>query len=206
MDLESKTETKFAKLESTLVYAEFDEALEILNSINYELISLPQVAQLRIQRGKEHYFSKNGNYTREAFIYSQKKGAFLTKNSPIIESAENIKKAIQSHKNKSEYFLTDEQVEQALVNSIRIRGINIPTNRFKENEITAFAFEDIAEIYGNFLYESGIKEMPVYLSCFSKNPFARQMKFMSLSHKSAFNSIGKFFGDLKELKVCGVKK
>ncbi len=206
MDLEAKTKIKFVNIGALIGNANFDEALEILSSVNCELISLPQIAQLRIQLGKNSYFSRNGNYTREAFIYSPKKGAFLTKNSPIINNVNNIKEAVQAHKKGIEYFLTDEQVEQALSNSVRLVGRKIPTNRFKENEITAFAFEEIAEQYGNFLYESGVKEMPVYLSCFSKNPFARQMKFMSLSHKSAFNSIGKFFGDLKNLEVCGVKK
>ena len=203
MDLETKTETKFAKLESTIIYAEFDEALEILSSINYEFISLQQVAQLRIQQGKDFYFSKDGNWTKEAFIYSPEKGAFLTKSSPIIG---NEREAVQTHRKGVEYFLTDEQVEKSLTNSVGLVGRKIPTNRFKENEITAFAFGEIAEQYGNFLYEYGIKEIPVYLTCFASRPFARQMKFMGLSHNSAFNSIGKFFGDIKKFEICGVKK
>ncbi len=202
MNLETKTEIKPTRIESTIIYAEFDEALEILNLINYEFVSLRQIAQLRVSYGKEHEFSKNENLAREGILYVPKKGIFLTKNSPILD---NAKEAVRAHKNGREYFLTDEQFEQSLTNSVRLVGRKIPTNRFKENEITAFAFGNFAEKYGNFLYESGIKEMSVYLANFSDKPFARQMKFMELESNSAFNSIGKFFGDIKELKVCGVK-
>lgn len=187
-------------LELELVSAQFDEAVEILSSINSEIISLSQSAELRIKYGKDFYFSKNGNWTKEAFIYVPRKGVFLTKNSPIIK---NSREAVQAHKNKNEYFLTDAQVGETLSNSIRVFGINIPTNKFKDNEITAFAFGNLAEKYGDFLYERGIKEMPINLTCFSDKPFARQMHLNGFYSKSAFNSIGNLF---KDYKLCGVKK
>lgn len=200
MDLETKTEIKSAKLESTIIYAEFDKALEILSSINYEFISLLQIAQLRMSYGKEHYFSKNENIVREAVLYIPKKGIFLTKNSPIIN---NAKEAVQINKNGNEYFLTGRQVEQALTNSVKLLGKSIPTNRFKDNEITNFAFGNFAEQYGDFLYESGIEKMPIYLTRFSDKPFARQLRFKGLESKSALNSFGKISGDYA---ICGVKK
>lgn len=201
MDLERKTEIKSAKLESTIIYAEFDKALEILSSINYEFISLLQNAQLRISYGKEHYFSKNENLVREAVLYVPKKGIFLTKNSPIIN---NAKEAVQINKNGNEYFLTGKQVEQALINSVKLLGKSIPTNRFKNNKITNFAFGNFAEQYGNFLYESGIEKMPIYLTRFSDKPFARQLRFKGLGiSSSAFNSFGKISGDYA---ICGVKE
>jgi len=186
-------------LELELVSAQFNEAVEIFKSINSKIISLSQSAELRVKYGKDFYFSKNGNWTKEAFIYAPRKGVFLTKNSPIIKNAND---AVQAHKNKSEYFLTDEQVEEALINSIRVFGINISTKKFKDNEITVFAFGDLAEKYGNFLYELGVKEMPINLTCFSDKPFARQMYFNGFYNKSALNSIGTLFSDYK---LCGMK-
>ena len=187
-------------LELATVYARFDEALEIFKSINYKLPSLPQSAQLRIQHGEDRDVSKNDILTEAAFIYAPKKGAFLTKTSPIVN---DLEKAIQVYKNKNEFFLTDEQVETALKNSVRLLGESIPTNRFKENEITAFAFEDFAEQYGNFLYELEIKKMPAHIPSFSKKSFARQICLKSLEHNSAFDSVENLFN---YFIVCGVKK
>lgn len=196
MDLSAK----FKAIEIGKFLAQFDDMIDILKLINNEVISLKQNAQLRMESAKELYSIKNsGNWTREAFVYVPRKGVFLVKNSPMIE---NAKEAVQAFKNRTEYFLADEQVESCLASSVKLTGIKIPTNRFKDNEITSFAFEDVAEKYGNFLYESGIKEMPVYLTCFSDKPFARQMKFMGSFHNSAFNSIGNL---LDNFSLYGVK-
>jgi len=194
-------------IESAIVYAPFDKAKEALESKGYRIISLEENAKLRMQQGKDHYVSQNGNWTREGVVYAPNKGIFLTKNSPIMA---NAKEATQSHRKGNEYFLTEEQVEQALQDSVKLSKKSIPTNRFKENEIANFAFGDVAEDYGLFLKDAGIKKMPVYLTNVSDKPFARQLWFRGLDLRSGLRG-GKsvLFGydrDLyDDLRLRGVK-
>ena len=172
---------------------------EALESQGYEIISLAQNAQLRMQQGAGSPVSRNGNWTREGVLYVPKKGAFLTRNSPIMQ---NAKEATQAHRKGRDYLLTDEQVEQSLQDSVQLSGNEIPTNRFGENEITNYAFGDQAEAYGKFLREAGIKEMPVYLANVLDEPFARQMWFGGLGGGSG---LGGLSGDLyDDLRLRGV--
>lgn len=73
--------------------------------------------------------------------------------------------ATSAHRNGREFYLTDEQVEVALKDSLKLpnRDFVIPTNRFGEEEVTSYAFGDSARNYGNFLKDAGIKEMPVWM-------------------------------------------
>lgn len=188
-------------IESAVVYAPFDKAKEALENKGYKIISLEENAKLRIQEGRNHYVSENGNWTREGIIYLPDKKIVLTKNSPIII---NAKEATKAHRNGNEYFLTDEQVEQALKDSVKLSGKSIPTNRFKENEITSYAFRDVAENYGLFLKEAGIEEMPVYLANISDKPFARQMWFRLLDGRSELYGGGYLDdGRLRGMKETG---
>lgn len=188
-------------VESARVYAPFDETLEALTSEGYKIISLPQNARLRMQQEKDSYISRNGNWTREGFVYVPKKGKFLTKSSPIMQ---NPREATQAHRNGKHYFLADEQVDQALADSIQIQSIEIPTNRFGENEITAYAFGDVAEQYGQFLREEGINEMSILLYDLQDKPFATQLWFGNLSSGSSLSGYG---GDLNvDGRLRGVKE
>jgi len=63
-------------MKSAYVAAPFDQAKEALENEGYEMISLEQMAQLRIQEGKDSFVSKNGNWTKEGFLYVPKKGIF----------------------------------------------------------------------------------------------------------------------------------
>lgn len=118
---------------------------------------------------------------------------------------ESPKKATNAHRSGNEYVLTGEQVEQALSNSVKLLGKSIPTNRFKDNEITAFVFGDVAEDYGIWLAnEAGIKEMPVYLANVSDKPFARQMWFRDLGGRSVLNGYDRDLDDGGRLR--GVKE
>lgn len=154
-----------------------------------------------MQQGKDAYVSKNGNWIREGVIYLPDKRIILTKNSPIME---NAKEATNAHRSGNEYFLTEEQVEQALTDSVRLSGESLPTNRFKESEIANFAFGDVAEQYGLFLKDAGIKEMPVYLTNVSGKPFARQLWFGLLDDGSGFG--GYYRGLAFALRLRGVKE
>lgn len=179
--MEIQVDIRPTGVESAVVYAPFDKAKEALENKGYRIISLEENAKLRIQQGKNHYVSKNGNWVREGVIYTPDKRIFLTKNSPIMQ---NPREATNAHSKGNEYFLTEEQVEQALQDSVKLSGESIPTNRFKDNEVTAFSFGDVAGDYGLFLKEAGIKEMPVYLANVSDRPFARQLWFGVLGYWS----------------------
>ncbi len=169
------------KLKSAYVdLAPFDEAKEALGHESYDLISLEQMAQLRMQEGKNSFIFKEGNFTREGFLYVPKKGIFLTKNSPIME---NAKEATKYSRNLTDFYLTDEQVEKALADSCEVPvkeefGIPrylTPVLRLSEEKLTAYAFGIQAKAYGEFLKESGIEDLIVGTEIYlPTKPFATQ--------------------------------
>lgn len=161
-------------LRSAYIAAPFDEGIEALAREGYRVISLEENAQLRIQNGADAFVSRNGNWTREGVLYVPRKGTFLTKKSPIMA---NAREAANCHRNGQDFYLTGEQVEEVLSDSVGLSGTLIPTDRFKENEITAYAFGEYAEAYGQFLKQAGIYEMPLYLTDTRKKPFVRQIWF-----------------------------
>ncbi|MDP2672576.1 MAG: hypothetical protein Q8O84_02075 [Nanoarchaeota archaeon] len=178
---------------SAYVEAPFDIALKTFKKNNYRLISLEENARLRMQEGKDAYCSKNGNWVKEDFIYVKGKGVYLSKNFPICENPEQ---ATACHKNIQEFYLTNEQVEKSLEDSILLsRNANdfeILTSDFKNNKITNYAFGEHAEDYGKFLKEAEIKNMPILFISFRDKPFARKAWFGSLDSRSSFVSCGDF--------------
>ena len=170
-----------------VVYAEgnFANAKTALESNGYKIASAGEIANSRIEQGKDADVSKYGRWTREGFIYVPKKGIFLVRNSPIMA---NAKEATECHRNGKEFYLTNEQVEESLKASIEIENSRaIPTKRFGENELTSFAFGPEAERYGEFLKEAGIKNMPIYLASTEEKPFARQLWFRDLGNNSVLS-------------------
>jgi hypothetical protein len=189
------------KMLSACIEAPFDKGKEALESKGYRIISLEENAGLRIQEGRDSFISRWGNWTREGVIYVQKKGKFLTKKSPIMD---NAKEATDCHRNGKDYYLTNKQVEEALADCVELSGESIPTNRFKDEKVTVYAFGDIAEQYGNFLKETGINGMPVWLADTQDKPFARQMWFRDLDDWSELG--GDFRGLDCDYRVRGVHK
>jgi hypothetical protein len=179
-------------IESAIIYAPFDKALAELQKNSYKLISLLQNAELRIQQGKDHYVSKNGNWVKEGVLYIPRERNKLVKVSPILESATE---ATQIHRNNKEFYPTREQIEQSLTDSVDFpeKTIEIPTNRFDSEVLTIYSFggEKKAKAYGKFLNDVGIKEMPIhavdkdYVNEQSQ-PFARQLWFGYLDYRSGF--------------------
>ena len=164
--------------DSAYVERPFDEAKAELEANSYNIISLEQFAKLRIAQGKDSHVANYGSYAKEGFLYVPQKGVFLVRNSPILV---NAKQATVCHRNRREFYLTQEQVEESLANSVQFKDASsIPTNRLAEDERTAFAFGETAGKYGEFLKESGIVEMPVYLFNIEKKPFARQAWLLRL--------------------------
>ncbi len=183
---EIKVDIRPTGIESAVIYALFDQALEALTKNGYDIISLAQNAQLRIQQGANSHISRNGNRVREGVIYFPNGKPKLTPNSPILESA---LQATEAHENREEFYLTSEQVEKALEDSVDFpqENIEIPTNRFAEEALAVYAFggEKGARVYGEFLRNAGIKKMPVYVVSkdnvnSQSQPFARQMWFGGL--------------------------
>lgn len=163
---------------SAYIEIPFDQGKELLEKEGYRIISLKENAQLRMQEGKDAFVSKNGNWTREGVLYVPNKGVFLTKSSLIVVNAQE---AIHCHRNEQEFYLTDAQVQESLADSVEILGNPVPTNRFAENPITVYAFEDQADQYGQFLRNAGIKEMPIWLANLEDKPSVRQMRFLRLT-------------------------
>ena len=165
----------------------FDVAKALLEGAGYDIISLKQFADLRIAQGKGSHAADYGDYTREGFLYVPQRGMFLVRNSPIMT---NAKEATECHRSRKEFYLTPEQVDEAMgkdgVDSVRFKSSKaIPFRRFGEDERTVFAFEDSAQKYGDFLEEAHIgtciSEMPIYLAIVENKPFAKQAWLRGLS-------------------------
>jgi hypothetical protein len=191
-----KFDIRFREIVSAYIEAPFDEGEEILRHQGYKIISAEKNARLRIQEGKDAYVSQRGNWTREGVLYVPKKGIFLTKKSPIME---DIRKAAQCDREGKEYFLTDAQVEESLVDSVELSGENIPTNRLGENKITEYLFGRVAGRYGEFLREAGINGIPVCLSSsfMIDKPFVRQLWFYGLEVEGGRPGLCGNYGRLK---------
>ena len=170
---------------SAYVGAPFDKAKQDLESKGYSIISLEQNARLRIQEGKE----RNENWTREAFLCNPETNLwYLTKKSPIMDFPVE---ATNAHRKGREYFLTNEQVQRALEDSVEVKDREIPTDRFGEYPLAVYAFGDSAQDYGLFLKDVNkdvnIKEMPIWLPDSREKPFARQLWFRYLDDWSVLD-------------------
>src|SRR3989344_8024373 len=75
------------RLYSAYVNLPFDEGIDALREEKYEIISLEKNAILMMQEGPKADISRYGNWVKEGVIYLPKDGAYLTKNSPILENA-----------------------------------------------------------------------------------------------------------------------
>jgi len=185
---------------SAYVVAPFDKGKELLKKEGYNIISLQKNAELRIQEGANEDVSKNGNWTREGVLYVPKKGKFLTKISPIMA---NAKRATNCHRKGQDFYLTSKQVEESLSDSVELLEDSIPTKRFAEDEITVYAFGNLAEKYGNFLGEAEIKEMPILTTDIQDKPFARQMWFGCLGSRSVLDGYIRYLSDFYRVRgVC----
>ena len=187
---------------SAYVDASFDKAKQALEKDGYSIISLEQNARLRMQEGK----SRNGNWTREAFLYNPETNLwYLTKKSPIMDFPVE---ATNAHRKGREYFLTNEQVQRALENSVEVKDREIPTDRFGEYPLAVYAFGDSAQDYGLFLKDVNkdvnIKEMPIWLPDSREKPFARQLWFRYLDDWSVLDGdyMGLLSGRLRGVRYA----
>lgn len=185
---ELKVDVRPTRIQSAIVFAPFDEGMKLLENEGYDIISLQENARLRMQQGKDAFISQNGNWVKEGVIYIPKKGNKLVRESPILYNSIN---ATQAHREGKDFYPSKGYIDQVLSDSIDFptKNSEIPTNRFGENELTAWAFGDFAQAYGNFLKDSGIQSMPTwsvdqnYVNQQDK-PFARQLWFDWLDGRS----------------------
>jgi hypothetical protein len=164
-------DVKKGRWHSACAIRDFDKAKEALESKGYRIISLEEQAGLRVQEGADSGVSQRGNWTKEGFVYVPSKGAFLTKNSPIMA---NATEATNCHRSGKDFYLNDEQVEKSLEDSNKVINTQISTNRFADEALTSFAFGENAKAYGEFLKENGINNIQFYLADHQDKPFARQ--------------------------------
>lgn len=154
-----------------------------------------------MQEATEANVSQLGNWVKEDAIYAPNKGIFLTNISHI---ARHSAEATQAHREGTEFYLTNDQVDECLAGDyVELNPQPIPTNKFAENKITVFAFGEDAEKYGNFLRKYRIKEMPVRLDDMQDKPFALKVWFWDLDNWSGLdgNDRGLYYD-----RVCGVRK
>ncbi|HLF53635.1 MAG TPA: hypothetical protein VI544_00480 [Candidatus Nanoarchaeia archaeon] len=189
---------KKGKLHSAYAVGAFDEAKEALEREGYRVISLEEQAGLRIQEGANSGVSQRGNWTREGFLYVPNKGAFLTKNSPVMA---NAKRATDCHRKGREFYLTSEQVEISIITSVKVTDTKIPTNRLADEALTQFAFGKNAEAYGEFLKENGIDSIEVYFGSSGNKAFARQVRLCGIDDdESELEGNGNFCYGISEVR------
>lgn len=151
---------KPAGFASAYIDAPFDEGKGILEKNGYEVITAKDNARLRIEQGKEAKVSTWGNFVKEGVIYLPGNGAFVTRGSLVMA---NSKVATDAHRKGGEFYITPEQAEIILGDSVKVPyGVtHVPTDKLGENEVAVFLFGEFAQKYGAFLDEAGIKRMPL---------------------------------------------
>ena len=139
------------------VLGPFDISKKTLELRSYKIITLEEMAELRIKSGAKGPASLLNSSVKEGTVYVSGRGLFLTKSSPIMDSPEKAVRGGDDFK-----WATKEQIESALGNSIKIQnqskgqdyGTGIPFERLGENQITNFMFGKHAQNYGDFLKEN----------------------------------------------------
>lgn len=150
---------------------------ELLKQENHHIISLQELAKLRMQEGLDSIVCKKQFWVSEGVVYIDKQGVFLTKQSPLMNPTDEAIKNIMPYGEKSLYGLNDEEIEIALTDSIKLADLpngirfhesecssSIPVDTFGENPITNFIFGEYAQDYGKFLREAGVSEMSIHSS------------------------------------------
>lgn len=174
------------------VEAPFDEAIKLFKKEKLDVISARDLAYARIKTGKNSSFSLLESFIKEGAIYFPNKSnlVMLVRNSAVLKNPSN---ATRAHRKEKEFFITIEQTNYYLgktrersSSAVLINGNElIPTNRFGEDETTAWLFQDQAQDYGFFLRDARINLMALYSSTFDYvkyqvKPIAHQLWFGNL--------------------------
>ncbi len=155
----------------------FDQALAFLRGqgIKYP-ITARDLAYARLNQGETSPLSIDSSYTREGIVYGPNNDILIVSQSPLL-TTRNSKNATDASRNPNGEFYLDaeeyyDQVKTEMEKSPqkrkvhrfnKTRNIRIPANRFSEDELTLFLFEDQAENYGDFLRDNNILSIPIWL-------------------------------------------
>ena len=212
------------KLKSAYVLKPFGNAKRDLEEEGYKIISLEQIANLRINNDQFASVNSYNYWVREGYLYVPRKGIYLTKNSPIIANETTLEEAIYCSRGPGRnVYLTGDQVEKALADSCKLPSYFIPTSRLGEEKITSYLFGKEARDYGMLLKESGINEF-VICRCDQilgdkrrTRAIAEPMHIRNIestdptsayfeSHLSSFYSLGLLHGGEHNVFTRGVKR
>jgi len=174
----------------------FNLALKELAEQGFETASIRDIAYARTMSNPESPINTNGSWTAEAFNYFPSKKILVASKDYNILLKESDK-AVESHRAKTDFFLTDEYIEkletvasedewkkpaERRVFVLREKGLfSIPVKEFAKNELTVFLFKDMATQYANFLLREGIDKVSVLLAKPKDKAFAKDLWFSRLS-------------------------
>ncbi|MFA5174137.1 MAG: hypothetical protein WC438_03065 [Candidatus Pacearchaeota archaeon] len=172
------------------------QAIEEFEKNNYHIASLKEIAGLRIQEGKDSDVSTSRVFASEGLISFPDGGYFLTRKSPIIANPEQVANCL---KKRDKFYLTNKQVEEALENSFKLKGVGeILTFSFGLHSETRNFFEEYAVQYGGFLNKLGIERMPIHFDTGyppKERPYVRPVFLKSIASSSEI-----YAGELKDIE------
>ncbi len=183
----------------------FDEAVLELNENGYRVISAKENLALLIQEGvRSHLLDTDerigSNRTREGYILFplDQTQVALVKDSPALAKAEDY---AQTHIHNDadviagrEFYLSSRELEKVMSQALILphtpqEAYKVPVQRFNEDKLTRFLFEEQAGPGGDFLKEAEFDRLEFFYSvrssCFhgERKPFLKQLWFSVVKHK-----------------------
>ncbi|MFA5797430.1 MAG: hypothetical protein WC916_05330 [Candidatus Woesearchaeota archaeon] len=173
---------EYVKDQGIIFYVDSDIniGLDILRSVSFEVISHRDLAYARIQKGINSSLSKYCSFVKEGTIINPEKpyrGRIWVRESLIFKELERVSyansmcndyqiKTIFPHFDIARYIECIPSTDYFIVNSkCDVGDINIPTNKFGEDERTVWLFQDQAKEYGYFLKsEAKMSEGTIHFS------------------------------------------
>jgi hypothetical protein len=165
----------------------FYVAAEMFRINGYRFASAEEVARARIEQGSNAEISCTTGWTREGMIYIPKtREIYITKRSPILKDPI---RAWMSHSKGEE--ITSFDLEEALADSVKVKDMIVPVDKFGEDETMVFLFGKNARNYGEFLRRNGIRKSSIRVEEYDENkPFVRQVEFNNTHHREIISAYG----------------
>jgi hypothetical protein len=175
-EVEIVQDVESGKLHSAHAAGRFDKAVEALTTEGYRIISLEELAGLRVQEGIKSSVSGVPCMTRECIIHWVDK-IVLAKDSPFLMGAdlEEYNKCYREKQIASFWEQNMEVIGRAMKQSIRMPEEAVMTRIFGYEDFTKFAFGKNARAYGDLLEASGTHYMHMHRGLDMKKPVVEQM-------------------------------
>jgi len=179
---ELRVDVTLPGVQSAYAEAPLEEGKSTLEKAGYEIISGEINAGLRIQKGKKAHISQNGNYIREDLLYvperfGKRAGVWIPKESLVLQY---LTEAVNAHRNRREFYVTEEQAEESLKGAVRVPGDSIPVKELVNDEAAARIFGKNTKDYGLFLKDADIDSVIFGYCSLEEIPFANQLWFDGL--------------------------